>query len=310
MKQLSTQYNLCLWPDGECKNQAIRAHSVQNNGVLDILCCNGHVVMPKLNVTFHTPPEYLFDEVGRNKATTFTGLCSLHDQELFRPIEVNAVDLENSNHLFLLSYRAILKEVHASRKSAIDVQSNYLLGVEQGLFPKDEPSAPGMFAVERMIAAYLVEETKIEFDKAFLTKEWARIGHNMFEINAAPGIAVNAMFSTDLWSEAFDSLAFVTLNVFPLNGKTVVLFSYLQQNHAQIHQAFINVLGSNGHYREYELSKLILRKCENFVISPYLYDQFGNKQKDVITYYFQRNVPGQSHEMDDYRLFLFTPVSD
>jgi len=167
-----------------------------------------------------------------------------------------------------------------------------------------------MFAVERMIAAYLVEETKIEFDKAFLTKEWARIGHNMFEINAAPGIAVNAMFSTDLWSEAFDSLAFVTLNVFPLNGKTVVLFSYLQQNHAQIHQAFINVLGSNGHYREYELSKLILRKCENFVISPYLYDQFGNKQKDVITYYFQRNVPGQSHEMDDYRLFLFTPVSD
>jgi hypothetical protein len=309
MKQLASTYNLCLWPNGECKEQAIRAHSVQNKGVLESLCRDGHVVMPKLQVTLSNRPGYAFCEVGRNKATTFSGLCSYHDSELFRPIEINTIDLSNSHHLFLLSYRAVLKEAHATRKSAIDTQSNYLLGVERGLYPKDEPSAPGMLAVEQMMSAYLVEETKIEYEKAFLNKDWERVGHDVLEIDVVPGIAVNSMFSTDLWSEEFDSPAFVTLNVFPSNGKTAVVFSYLKQNRAHIHQAFMHILNANGHYREYELSKLILRKCENLVISPFLYDQFSEKQKSTIAKYFERNVAGHSYDMEDHHLFIFAPVS-
>lgn len=308
VKQLASAYNLCLWPGENCKSQAIRAHSVQNNGVLDSLCHNGHVIMPKLKVSFSKPPEFRFCEVGRNKATTFTGLCSDHDRELFRPIEINAIDIKNTNHLFLLSYRAVLKEAHASRKSAFDIQSNYILGTEKGLFPKDEPSAPGMLAVDQMMAAYLIEETKIEYEKAFLTKDWSCVGHDVLEIDASPSIAVNAMFSTDLWSEVYDGPAFAILNIFPSNGKTAVVFSYLKQNRAQIHDAFITILNSNGRYREYELSKLILRKCENFVISPHLFNQFGKKQKDAIANYYERNIAGHSYDVEDHCLFLFAPI--
>lgn len=310
MKQLASPYDLYLWPGGECKGQAIHAHAVQSSGVLESLCRNGHVVMPKLQVTLSKPPRYVFCEVGRNKATTFTGLCSHHDRELFLPIEINNIDLSNLHHLFLLSYRAVLKEAHASRKSAFDTQSNYLLGTERGLYPKDEPSAPGILAVEQIMSAYMVEETKIEFEKAFITNNWALVGHEVLEIDAAPGIAVNSMFSTDLWSEELDGPAFVTLNVFPSNGKTAVVFSYLQQNRSQTHQAFIHILNAEGHYRQYELSKLILRKCENLVISPYLYDQFSVKQKSAIANYFNRNVAGHSYDVEDHQLFIFTPIVD
>ena len=310
VKQLASTYDLCLWPGSNCKNKAIRAHSVQNNGILDLLCHNGHVIMPKLKLSFHQPPKFVFREVGRNKATTFTGLCADHDQELFRPIEINAIDLKNKTHLFLLAYRAVLKEAHASRKAGIDTQTNYLLGTERGLFPKDEPSAPGMLAVEQMMAAYLVEETKIEFEKAFFAKDWACIGHEILEIDVSPALAVNSMFSTDLWSEDYDGPAFVILNIFPSNGKTAVVFSYLKQNRSQIQKAYPTILNSNGHYMEYELSKLILRKCENFAISPRLYNQFGMKQREAIAQFYERNIAGHIYDIEDHRLFLFAPILD
>ena len=56
IKQLTSSYELCLWPGEKCTDAAIRAHSVQNQGVLDLLCENGKVVMPKLEVGFERTP--------------------------------------------------------------------------------------------------------------------------------------------------------------------------------------------------------------------------------------------------------------
>lgn len=74
--------------------------------------------------------------MGRNNATTFTGLCADHDADLFRPIDTNEIDLSSDEHLFLLSYRAVLKEAYMTRKSAIDTQLTYQRGIEGGLLPK------------------------------------------------------------------------------------------------------------------------------------------------------------------------------
>jgi len=49
--QLTSDYECCLWPFSKCTLPAIRAHSIQNSRVLDALCADGHVVMPKLNAT-------------------------------------------------------------------------------------------------------------------------------------------------------------------------------------------------------------------------------------------------------------------
>jgi hypothetical protein len=142
INQLASRLDLYLWPGDKCPKKAIRAHSVQNNGVLDALSRSGHVVMPRLRTSFDQPPQFVFREVGRNKATTFTGLCGEHGYALFEPIEAHPIDLGKKNHLFLLAYRAVLKEAHAARKSAIDLQLSYQKGIEKGLFPKDEPSPP------------------------------------------------------------------------------------------------------------------------------------------------------------------------
>ena len=74
LKQLSSKLDVCLWPANECEKDAIRAHSVQNKKVLEQLCENNHVVMPRFKISANKIPEFFFDSVGRNKATTFTGL--------------------------------------------------------------------------------------------------------------------------------------------------------------------------------------------------------------------------------------------
>jgi hypothetical protein len=129
VSHLKQKYEICLFPGTECSSPAIAAHSVQNNGILDRLAHDGHVISPRMEVTFSSqPPNYAFERIGRNRATTFTGLCSQHDTELFKPIDTAVIDLESTEHLFLLAYRSVLKEAHATRKSVVDTQGLYKLG--------------------------------------------------------------------------------------------------------------------------------------------------------------------------------------
>jgi hypothetical protein len=86
--------------------------------------------------------------VGRNNATTFTGLCGKHDHELFNSIETGPIEVADHRHLFLLAYRTVLFEAHSSRKAAVDTQLSFLKAVERNLYPKDDFSRPGMFAAE------------------------------------------------------------------------------------------------------------------------------------------------------------------
>lgn len=309
-KQLKSRLDMCLWPEQECLETAIRAHSVQNKEVLEQLCRKGHVVMPRVKLNAKKPPTFIFEEIGRNKATTFTGLCSEHDNILFKPIEACSINYQDPHHLFLLAYRAVLKEAHASRKTAIDIQVTFQEGVRKGLFPKDEPSPPGELAVDHMISAYLVEEIRKRFNAAYLDKDWTRVEHKLAVIESSPGVAVNSMFTTGIYSKATDAAAFVTLNIFPNRStdKTIVVFSFLKENQPEAFQAFESIWSARGDYQQYELSKLILRKCENLVIAPALYDAFSDSQKKAIQCYFERNTGDNLYDTEDPNLFLFRPV--
>ena len=43
-----TTFEKCLEPAMACKQKAIRAHSIQNAKVLDLIAVDGHVVMPQV----------------------------------------------------------------------------------------------------------------------------------------------------------------------------------------------------------------------------------------------------------------------
>src|SRR5882672_9885875 len=66
-------YSRCLHYNMDCKKDAIRAHSIQNNKVLDLLQRDNHVIVPK-NKIIAGKATAEFGPLGRHQASTFTGL--------------------------------------------------------------------------------------------------------------------------------------------------------------------------------------------------------------------------------------------
>lgn len=113
-KAQSKEFSRCFFPDNTiCEKQAIKAHSIQNRGVLGELEENGHVFVLTPVQDLENSPRLEFQKVGRSKAKTFSGLCKKHDTCLFHPIDTNPLNIDDEEHLFLLSYRAVLRELHA-----------------------------------------------------------------------------------------------------------------------------------------------------------------------------------------------------
>ena len=58
-----------------CSRFAIRAHSVQNAAVMDLLHRNGHPTSLTPNRRNADRFELIWSDIGRNLATTFEGFC-------------------------------------------------------------------------------------------------------------------------------------------------------------------------------------------------------------------------------------------
>lgn len=113
---------LCSAPDlmhDRCSGNIVAAHTVQRSGSLSAIARDGHVltfVASLQNLTKHNGllhPEL----VGVRKASTFSGFCSTHDDELFAPVE-KEVFTGSQQQCFLLAYRAYAREIYTKRAAA------------------------------------------------------------------------------------------------------------------------------------------------------------------------------------------------
>jgi hypothetical protein len=133
-------YENCLHPGFGCERKAIRAHSIQNGKVLDLLQVNNHVLMPLQKLSENDEPVTVFSLVGRNNASTFTGLCAEHDAELFKLADTQPFDQENAEQLSQLAYRAVMREVHTRIEWAYRIDSLHADNVRNGLVAGDAPN--------------------------------------------------------------------------------------------------------------------------------------------------------------------------
>ena len=148
------KFNRCLEPSMSCKNKAIRAHSVPNSRILENFCENGHVTTFKGRIDKDEGPQIDLGLVGRDSATTFAGLCSKHDQEIFSEIDNKEISLENKQHLFFLAYRSVYRKLHATMEAAAQIQSAYLQHVDLGLDHAEQHSEAGIIAVFKMMRSW------------------------------------------------------------------------------------------------------------------------------------------------------------
>lgn len=294
----------CHEPSETCNTTAIRAHSIPSGTVLATLADNGHVVMPHMKLKVPPPAEISFKRVGKNQATTFTGLCSQHDNDIFRSIDIGLPDLMNNSHLFLLAYRAVLREFNVCLQNAWRFQSTYQKRVEVGLSPGTEPCDYGMFATAHLANAYECYEYKRQFDQYFLNADWLQLRHHIIVLkDQPPSIAVSSMFSLD--DVDAPKTPRVTLSVFPAHNQVMVAFSAVHNDSPVVAKYLDRILSSDGYFQKYLLSKLILQSCDNFVMAPVYYDALAQDRKDALCQFYVDTILENAEDHDDHRLFLF-----
>lgn len=192
-------FGRCLMPPGTCNKGPVRAHSLQRQGPVRLLSIDGHVIMLCQHIYADAPPRISFERVGLRKATVFTGLCRDHDASLFRPIETDVLDLGNPEHLFLLAYRAVLRETHVCIEAATRLQSVYLKKVSLGLADANNPTRADLFVVQRLILGYETWLYKTLIDEAFQNRDFTELQHDIIDLGQTePCIAVSSLFSLDI----------------------------------------------------------------------------------------------------------------
>lgn len=294
----------CYEPMEKCDQKAIRAHSIPSSTVLDRLAREGHVIMPKLKLKTPPPSEIQFKRIGANKATTFTGLCAKHDNYIFRPIDDALPDLTDNSHLFLLAYRAVLREYHVVLQNALRFQSTYLKRVEVELSPGTMPCDWGMFATTHLCNAFESYEYKRNFDLAYLANDWLQLKHHVLILkNQKPSIAVSSMFSLDDMDAP--ETPRVTLSVYPIESDVAVVFSATPNDAPFMDTYLQRLLISEPYYQKYLLSKLILQFCDNFVIDPQHYNSMPKEQKKAIDRFYIGTAFSNNEDYENERLFLF-----
>ncbi|EGO2833747.1 SEC-C domain-containing protein [Enterococcus faecalis] len=83
-----TDFKTCFGFDTNCNYGYIGAHSLQNNGVLNLIADENHVYMLEMNFQENSlTPKLEFKKVGKKQASVFNGFCKYHDEEYFKIIE-------------------------------------------------------------------------------------------------------------------------------------------------------------------------------------------------------------------------------
>lgn len=278
--------------------------------MLDLLCDDSnHVIMPRGRLDINIGPIFEFKQVGRNKATTFTGLCDHHDGQMFEKIDKNIFKSGDKEYLFLLAYRSILREYHTKLKAGQDIYSIYIQGVDLGRFDPDSNDQSQIVAMVAVAEAYMFYRYKYKFDQIFFTHEYNQIEHKIdFIENTEPSIAVSSVYSNidniQLSMNREDPKCII-LNIFPQDNGLYIIFSFKKEHSGLLLPQIQRILEAERHYKLYLVSKLVLMHCENFVMAPDFYNTLSEARIESMKNFFMKNMTPQKEDCENENLFLF-----
>jgi hypothetical protein len=307
-KGIKTTLRNCWFPGEGCNSKSIKAHSIQNSRVLEMLSLDGHVIMPQEKIT-HKGEVFLvgFAEIGRNEASTFTGLCGKHDKEIFSPIDDFEINFKDNQQLFLLAYRAILKKTHLLVSDLAKIEKIHRDQVKVGRATNDLSNPLFKAFSQQFIRARGAYLYKQIYDAAYLTQQYQVVHHNYFSVrHKKPSIAVSALYWVGGPKSNGTQVPWIALNVFPTNDETHVIFSHLESDAEYVSSEIEDIFNMSIKRRLWQVSERVISASENFVVSPTFWNRLSKKKRNaIISYYSDTLVDEKSFNGDPRDLCLF-----
>jgi hypothetical protein len=274
----------------ECSEEVIKAHSIQDNRILNRICEDNHVLHIK-QIIQNRESKAEFQRISHLKASTFFGFCNFHDTKIFEPIEKTEYVGEHVQN-FLLAFRALVMGYHNKRRTLKNIQNIF----------KNKPS---LMKKKQMVDLYRVTFLEVEdyeeiyngFKHNYLKDDFKGLKTIYRQLNFEIKFATCSAFAIykDLKGKEIvnkyrvrdEKVALVYLNVYPIQGKTNVIFSY-QVSDESLYGEYFNQIENltNKEYMEY-LNYLIIEMTENIFFNPSMISSLSDKEKSSILESFQ-----------------------
>ena len=189
----------CLHPEASdevCSGTIVKAHSIQRGGGLERIARDGHVYGFIPNY-----PSVAKDEdwasprlVGINKASTFSGFCSYHDNKTFKPIETGTIGATRE-HAFLLAYRALCRELFKTRARKDFMP--YTKTFDRGKDEAGQVITQQFFnRMEVAIQSALRRDHryKISYDEVLLSSDYSEVRYYVIALDRVPDFLCSGFF--------------------------------------------------------------------------------------------------------------------
>lgn len=268
--------------NGDCEENAINSHLIQQNGILRNITKDNHFIEAKLSNP-HTwdanKPPITFKRIGITNALSLKIFCSKHDSELFRPIENSSQNFETYESFLLFSYRSTSAEL---RKKEIEIERcNRLLNSN---ILKERAIAHGYN--DRLLGLKLgfgdILSLKNDFEEELIDMRdrytFCTIRYPKFEVYAS------TFFSANDIEENVESpthhLESIYLHLLPLKDEFLILIGY--HNDYKPHGVDLYIESWKNLSRvnlEKKITTLFLMSSENWGISTELFKQIKNESK-------------------------------
>lgn len=176
---------LCfLESTGQCQRGVIRAHAIQE-ALVRQLAVNGHILQfnlfrKSIRPDFRNWPQ----PVGVDRVSTFTGFCSYHDHEIFKPIE-NGPFKPTLEALFLYGYRALCSTLYTAKYKFELVKAMAARVQARGIEPYERQNSD---LVANELNTRELEEIKSAWDRDLAARAFDRYDHLVLNCPRTPDI--------------------------------------------------------------------------------------------------------------------------
>lgn len=295
---------MCSAPKGmhnECAKKIIKAHTVPKSSSLKAIAVDGHVLGIKLDLESFQKHngKIRLEKIGINNASTFTGFCQKHDDQLFSCLEKKTFT-KSEEQCFKLAFRSFSREYYT--KSALVNMYEINCGLDRGKPAYRQAEIQGQAFVTNVGAEAGLRDSiyqKEMFDNCIKNEDYSSIRAVVIEYSDPFPVQVSASTNPDFCfdntklqdlsdlKKVPDLLSFTS---FYDGCKSYIVFSWLQHCHSACTTLMKSLLSKPKEDISTYLVQYIFSNFENYFISPVWWDRISSYDQESLVEISHDNV--------------------
>lgn len=296
----------CVAPDAwwkDCDGQISQSHTVPKSGSLRQIARDGHVYsfVPCLGTLRNHDSKIRLQLRGINRASTFTGFCSKHDNKIFEPLEKKTFT-GTQEQCFLLGYRALARELYTKTAAGSPELSTLRHSLDRGRALTEQLMIQAVNrAYETGLSAGLKDTRlcKQRYDEIIQTQQFDTVQGYVIEFEGPPpvmcsfALTPNQDFNGIQLQNLFDlsrTADLLPVTSFHGGDHGIVAFSWLADTDSTCRPFIDSLKAIPDKFVTAALLRLFFTYSENIHIAPTWWEELPEQARDALLKRFMSSV--------------------